>query len=323
MKFVDYYQALGVPKGASQDEIKRAYRKLARRLHPDVNPGDLTAERRFKEINEANEVLGNLEKRQQYDQLGANWRKYEQGGSSGSPFGSPWGRHGGAGNYRTMSAEEAQDLFGGGSPFSDFFQTFFTGGNKRASSRGTASRGRDAEHPITLTLEEAYEGVTRRLRLATGSEVVNVEVKIPAGVSEGSRVRVAGRGHVGTHGARPGDLYLLVHLGQHSIFTRQDQDLYIDAQTPVTTAVLGGTIEVPRLRGKPLTLRIPAFTKSGQVFRLKGHGMSALSLSRHQGDLYATISILLPDRLTEQQRQHYEALAAIDNESGEPAAGDK
>ena len=222
-----------------------------------------------------------------------------------------------------MSAEEAQDLFSGGSPFSDFFQTFFTGANQRASSRGTASRGRDAEHPIALTLEEAYEGVTRRLRLSTGSEVVNIEVKVPAGVSEGSRVRVAGKGQAGNHGARPGDLYLLVHLSQHSVFTRKGQDLYVEAPTPVTTAVLGGTVKVCRLRGEPLTLKIPASTQNGQVFRLKGHGMSALSAARHQGDLYATISIRLPDHLTEQQRQHYEALAAIDNESRETAAGDK
>ena len=323
MKFVDYYQALGVPKVASQDEIKRAYRKLARQLHPDVNPGDLTAERRFKEINEANEVLGDAEKRQKYDQLGANWRQYDTAGASGSPFGSSWARHGSSGNYRTMSSEEAQNIFGGGSPFSDFFQTFFTGANHGVSSPGASPRGQDTEHPITLTLEEAYEGVTRRLRLDSGSKVAHVEVKIPPGVDKGSRVRVAGRGRPGTHGAKPGDLYLLVRLSPHDVFTRQDQNLYVEVQTSVTTAVLGGTVRVPRLCGEPLTLRIPASTQSGQVFRLKSHGMSALAASRQQGDLYATISIRLPDRLTEQQRQLYEALAAIDNESEEPVSGDK
>ena len=319
MKFVDYYQALGVSKTANQDEIKRSYRKLARQLHPDVNPGDLTAERRFKEINEANEVLGDEEKRRKYDELGSNWRQYEQAGPTGSPFGGPWGRGGGQGNYRTMSPQEAQELFGGGSPFSDFFQTFFTGANRRGPHGGTP-RGQDAEHPITLTLEEAYDGVTRRLRLGNSSRAEQVEVKIPAGVDKGSRVRVAGRGHQGTHGGRPGDLYLLVQLSPHSVFTRQDQNLYVKVQTSVTTAVLGGIVKVPCLGGEPLTLKVPAFTQSGQVFRLKSHGMKASPMSRHQGDLYATISVRLPKGLTAQQRQHYEALAAIDSESGEPTS---
>jgi len=319
MKFVDYYQALGVPKAASQDEIKRAYRKLARQLHPDVNPGDLTAERRFKEVNEANEVLSDQDKRHKYDELGANWRQYDQAGPAGSPFRGPWRGRGDQGNYRTMSSEEAQEFFGGSSPFSDFFQTFFTGSQQRGRSRG-APRGQDTEHPITLTLKEAYEGVTRRLRLGTSSKAETVDVKIPAGVDKGARIRVSGRGRRNTHG-RPGDLYLLVHLSPHSVFTRRDQNLYVQVETSVTTAILGGTVKVPHLGGEPLTLKVPACTQSGQIFRLKGHGMKVSSVSRHQGDLYATISVCLPSRLTAKQRQHYEALAAIDNESEEPVSG--
>ena len=209
MEFKDYYAALGVKKNASATAIKRAYRKLARTHHPDVNPGDPKAEQRFKEINEAYEVLGDPEKRRKYDELGANWRLYEQGGggaspfASGSPFGAQWSA-GGRGGVHTMSPEEAEDLFG----FSDFFQEFFSGGGPRGASRPpVARRGRDVEHQIALTLEEAYAGTTRRLSLTAGDRTRRVEVKIPAGVDDGSRVRVAGEGEPGAAGAEPGDLF--------------------------------------------------------------------------------------------------------------------
>ena len=307
MEFLDYYKALGVKRSASQDEIKRAYQKLARQHHPDVNPDDLTAERRFKEVNEANEVLGDPEKRRKYDDLGANWRMYDQAGPSGSPFTGQWST--------SASGGYSHDIFGGGSPSSDFFQTFFTGGNPGVRPGGAPTRGRDVEQPITLTLEEAYKGTTRRLRLATGSGTEQLEVRIPPGVDDGSRVRVAGKGQPGNHGSRSGDLLLLVRLSPHPVFSRQAQDLHVDVQTPVTTAVLGGQVEVHRLHGEPLTLKIPPATQSGQVFRLKGHGMPALSGARNKGDLYATVSVRLPDRLTTEQRRHYEALAALGDES--------
>ncbi|MDP6579353.1 MAG: J domain-containing protein [Vicinamibacterales bacterium] len=319
MDFKDYYAALGVEKGASQDEIKRSYRKLARKHHPDVNPGDLAAERRFKEINEAQEVLGDPEKRRKYDELGANWRMYEQAGPGGaSPFagGSPFtGRRstGGAGGFHTMSPEEAESIFGGASPFSDFFQTFFTGGAQGGSARGPVPRrGRDIEHSITLTLEEAYDGTRRRLSLSTGGRTRRVDVKIPPGVGDGSRVRVAGEGEPGTHDAPAGDLFLRVKLAPHAVFTRRGQELHLDVAVPVTTAVLGGSVPVPRLRGTPLSLKIPPSTQNGQVFRLKGHGMPALGKTRRPGDLYAAVTIRVPDELTASQRAHYEALAALD-----------
>ena len=320
MDFKDYYAALGVPKSASAAEIKRAYRKLARTHHPDVNPGDLAAERRFKEINEANEVLGDPEKRRKYDELGANWRMYEQAGpgggspfARGSPFGAPWSTGGGAGGVHTMSAEEAEDLFGGASPFSDFFQQFFSGGAPGGASRGgVVRRGRDVEHPITLTLEEAHDGTTRRLSLRTDGRTRRVQVKIPTGVRDGSRVRLAGKGEPGTGGAAPGDLFLRVRQTPHATFTRRGQDLHVDVAVPVTTAVLGGDVPVPRLCGTALALKIPAATQSGQVFRLKGHGMPALGKTRAGGDLFATVSVRVPEQLTGSQRQHYEALAALD-----------
>ncbi|MCH7747651.1 MAG: J domain-containing protein [Acidobacteria bacterium] len=319
MKFKDYYAALGVQKTAKAAEIKRAYRKLARKHHPDVNPGDLAAERRFKEINEAHEVLGDKEKRRKYDDLGATWQMYERAGpggaspfAGGAPFSAQWST-GGRGGAHTISAEEAEDLFGGVSPFSDFFQEFFSGGAPGGRARASvARRGQDVEHPITLTLEEVYDGTTRRLSLRTGGRLRRVDVKIPAGVRDGARVRVAGEGEPGTGGAAAGDLFLRVRQTPHATFTRRGQDLHVGLAVPVATAALGGRVPVPRLRGTPLTLKIPAATQSGQVFRLKGHGMPASGKARAGGDLYATVSVRVPAQLTVSQRRHYEALAALE-----------
>ena len=319
MEFKDYYAVLGVEKNASAAGIKRAYRKLARKHHPDMNPGDLAAERRFKEINEAHEVLGDPEKRRKYDELGANWRMYEQAGpggaspvAGGSPFTAQWSTAGRGGSH-TMSSEEAEDLFGGASPFSDFFQEFFSGGAQGGASGGpVARRGRDVEHPITLTLKEAYDGTTRRLSLRTGGRARTIEVKIPPGVRDRTRVRVAGEGEPGTRGAAAGDLFLRVRQTPHATFTRRSQDLHVDVAVPVTTAVLGGSVKVPRLCGTPLALKIPGATQGGQVFRLKGHGMPAIGKTGAGGDLYATVSVRVPEQVTVSQRRHYEALAALD-----------
>ncbi len=319
MDFKDYYEALGVKKRASQSDIKRAFRKLARTHHPDVNPGDLAAERRFKEANEAHEVLSDPEKRRKYDELGATWRQYEQTGAGGgrpfgggSPFSGGWSG-GGRGGTRTMTPEEAEDIFGGDSPFSDFFNTFFTGAPGSGGTRGPVARlGRDIEQPITLTLEEIADGAGRRLGLEGASGTQNLDVKIPAGVADGSRVRVSGRGESGTGGASSGDLFLKVRQSPHQTFTRRGADLHVDVAVGVTVAVLGGSVSVPRLRGTPLTLKIPPGTQGGQVFRLKGHGLPVSGRSSRIGDLYATVGVEIPKELTPPQREHYEALAAID-----------
>jgi curved DNA-binding protein len=332
MEFKDYYQTLGVAKTASAKELKQAYRKLARKHHPDVNPGDKSAESRFKEINEAYEVLGDPEKRRKYDELGANWRMYEQAQQQGQPWpgGSPFGggaagapggawtiNMGGPGGYRTMSDEEMHELFGNEDPFSDFFRTFFGGGagGGRETSRGgrtgrapRAQKGRDIEHEVELTLEEAYHGATRRISIKEGGHARSVDVRIPAGVKDGSRVRAAGEGETGTQGAGAGDLYLRVRLRPHPVFERKGSDLYTKIALPVTIAVLGGEANVPTITGS-VRLKIPETTQSGQVFRLKGHGMPAVGKPDERGDLYATVEIQLPRTLTKDQRQHYEALA--------------
>jgi DnaJ-class molecular chaperone len=329
MEFKDYYQTLGVIKSASEKEIKQAYRKLARKHHPDVNPGDKSAEAKFKEINEAYEVLGDPEKRRKYDELGANWRVYEQaqqaqgfgGSGGGGPFGGAgsWNINpGGQGGYRTMTEEEMHDLFGNEDPFSDFFKTFFGGGAAReAGPRGRQTRsprtqkGRDIEHEVELTLEEAYHGATRRISIKQGGHARSVDVRIPAGIKDGSRVRAAGEGESGSNGGTSGDLYLRVRIKPHAIFERDGNDLRAKVAVPVTTAVLGGEAQVPTMTGS-VRLKIPETTQSGQVFRLKGHGMPAIGKPDDRGDLYATVEVQLPRLLSKDQRQHYEALAKLE-----------
>jgi DnaJ-class molecular chaperone len=330
MEFKDYYQTLGVAKTASDKELKQAYRKLARKHHPDVNPGDKAAEARFKEINEAYEVLGDPEKRRKYDELGANWRMYEQAQQQGQGFpgGSPFGGGGGGawninmggpgGGYRTMSEEEMHDLFGNEDPFSDFFKTFFGGGGGAAGGararQGRAPRtqkGRDIEHEVELTLEEAYHGATRRISIKQGGHARSVDVRIPVGVKDGSRVRAAGEGESGANGGASGDLYLRVRIRPHPVFERKGTDLHAKVGVPVTTAVLGGEAQVPTLTGS-VRLKIPETTQSGQVFRLKGHGMPAVGKPDERGDLYATVEIQLPRSLRKQQREHYDALAKLE-----------
>jgi DnaJ-class molecular chaperone len=323
MEFKDYYSTLGVAKTATEKEIKGAFRKLARKFHPDVNPGDKGAESKFKEINEAYEVLGDSEKRKKYDELGANWRMYEQAQAQGggNPFAGGWnvnrGGGGPQGGFRTMTQDEMEEMFGGENPFSDFFTTFFGGGggfgtetHGRAGGARTRQRpGRDVEHEIELSLEDAFHGTMRRLSLKHGGHARTVDVRIPAGVGDGSRVRVNGEGEQGVGGAVAGDLYLRVKLAPHSMFERKGRDLYVKVPLPVTTAVLGGEAEVQTLSGKPARLRIPALTQNGQVFRLKGYGMPAVGKSDDKGDLYARVEAQLPTQLTDREREHYEALA--------------
>ena len=322
MDFKDYYSTLGVSKTASEKEIKQAFRKLARKHHPDLNPGDKVAEAKFKEINEAYEVLGDPASRKKYDELGANWRMYEQqAGSGGQPFPGGFGGFGGGGgpqgNYRTMTPEEMEELFGDSNPFSDFFTTFFgagtgAGAREARGARGRSRRaGRDVENEIELGLEDAYHGATRRLALRHNGQVKHVDVRIPAGVTDGSRVRVSGEGEQGVGGAESGHLYLRVRLMPHPLFERKGRDLYVKSAVPLTTAVLGGEAQVHTLAGKPARLRIPALTQNGQLFRLKGYGMPAVGKGGESGDLYARVDVQLPTTLSDKEREHYEALKKL------------
>jgi len=327
MEFKDYYATLGVPKTASDKEIKQAFRKLARKHHPDVNPNDKGAEAKFKEINEANEVLGDPEKRKKYDELGANWRQYEQaqqqghGYPGGSPFGGPGGgfggeggawtiNMGGPGGARTMSEDEMRDMFGGGGedPFSDFFRTFFGGGEGRGRGRAPRSqKGRDIESEAELTLEEAYHGAMRRISITLGGHARSIDVRIPPGVKDGSRVRAAGEGEAGSNGGTSGDLFLRVRIKPHPVFERKGDDLYVKVALAATTAVLGGEAQVPTITGS-VRLKVPETTQPGQIFRLKGHGMPHVGKPDVKGDLYATIDVQLPRSLSKDQRDAWETV---------------
>jgi DnaJ-class molecular chaperone len=329
MDFKDYYSVLGVNKTATDKELKQAYRKLARKFHPDVNPGDKAAESRFKEINEAYEVLGDPEKRKKYDELGANWRAYEQAGvhpGAGPPpgFEGVWTSPGGS--YRTVSPEEMEELFGDENPFSDFFKTFFGGGSgssggRRSRARSTRARaGTDVEQPIELTLEDAFHGATLPLSIKHPTHTRTIDVRIPPGIKDHARVRVPGQGEPGVGGGAAGDLYLRIHLRPHPQFERKGNDLYTKIAVPVTTTVLGGEAEAPTLTGRPLRLKIPPLTSNGQTLRLKGQGMPITSKSGERGDLYVSVDVQVPKTLTAEQREQWEALARLERPAASTAS---
>jgi DnaJ-class molecular chaperone len=310
--YKDYYKILGVSESAEHKEIRQAYRKLARQYHPDVNPGDTSAENKFKEINEANEVLSDPEKRKKYDEMRAYYQSYGRWpgeGASASPGGD--GFAGGNYQYRTMSEEDLADLFGGQSPYSDFFETFFhsspqAGGfTSRARQHAT---GEDIEAIVEVTLVEAYQGATRTFELseADGS-TRHLEVKIPKGVDDGARIRVAGQGAQGSQGR--GDLYLHITIIPDAKFTRDGTTLRTHVEVPLPTAVLGGEAPVTTPDGRRLLLRIPAGTQNGRTFRLRGQGMAHMREPEKRGDLYAEVIVQLPTHLTHEQRQLFEAFA--------------
>jgi DnaJ-class molecular chaperone len=334
MEYKDYYKSLGVGKAASEKDIKSAYRKLARKYHPDVNPGDKAAEARFKEINEAHAVLMDPEKRKTYDTLGPDWAKrFQQGNQHGA------GRQ----TYTYTGTAPGQET----ADFSDFFETLF--GQRAEGDRGfdigsifgrgrnrqaapAPQRGSDAEQAVDLTLGQAFEGVERAFTVqssqvcptCSGSGIVNgaacptchgigsipktkrLEVKIPAGVRDGSRVRVAGEGSPGALGGPSGDLFLVVKVTPDTRFRRDSDNLHTDLFVPVTKLALGGEVSVPTLTGK-VTMSIPAGSQNGRTMRLTGQGMPQLRTQK-RGDLYVKLHALLPTKLDERQRDLFTQL---------------
>jgi DnaJ-class molecular chaperone len=302
----NYYTVLGVGRGATEKEIKTAYRKLARKHHPDVNPGDKNSEEQFKEIGEAYAVLSDPEKRKKYDRWGHDFEKIEAAGGG-------FGTRPGAGSYTWTSGGnvppgtfnfESEDLGG------LFEQLFGRAASGRTRVRSAPRRGNDLEHPVSISLEEAFNGtqVTFQIRDTQSGETRNVEVKIPAGASEGLRVRVAGKGEPGLGGATAGDLYLIVSIKPHQFFERDGDDLRVKVPTPLYTAVLGGEVMVPTPRGTQLALKVPPETPNGQRIRLAGQGMTKLN-GTGRGDLYAEISVQLPKGLSSRERELFEQLA--------------
>ncbi|MFP3853288.1 MAG: DnaJ C-terminal domain-containing protein [Anaerolineales bacterium] len=312
MEYKDYYKILGVDRDADQQEIKRAYRKLALQYHPDKNPDDSSAEERFKEINEAYEVLGDADKRAKYDQLGSSYRQWERrGGQPGDFDWSQWAGGRGAPEGVRVEFGDLGDIFGGG--FSDFFNTVFGGARPGQTGfggmpRGTArARGRDLEQPVSISLEEAYQG-TKRIIRRNGHDL---EVDIPAGAKSGTKVRLSGQGE-GAAG-RSGDLYLVVNVQPNDNFRREGDDLHTDVEVDLYTAVLGGEVQVPTLSGAVM-LTIPPGSQPGQRFRLRGRGMPKLKNPSQHGDLYAHLKIHLPEKLSEKERALFQELAGLKKE---------
>jgi curved DNA-binding protein len=304
MEYKDYYRILGVDRSATQAEIKRAYRRLAREFHPDVKPGDTMAETRFKEINEAYEVLGDPQKRAKYDRLGASWQQWQRAGQSPGSFDwSSFTSPGGAGvNF--------SDIFGGSGTgaFSDFFNALFggMGGARSHPSSQRASRGQDVSQPVEITLEEAYHGTTRVLE--SGGR--RIRATIPSGAANGTRIRLSGLGAPGVATARTGNLYLVISVADHNVFRRDGDDLHVEVPVDLYTAVLGGDVDVPTIDGQ-VRLRVPAGTQSGQVFRLRGRGMPKLRSTTQRGDLYAKAMIQIPTKLSQQERGLFNQLLEL------------
>jgi curved DNA-binding protein len=317
MEYKDYYKTLGIERNATDKDIKKAYRRLARKHHPDVNPGDKGAEERFKEINEANEVLTDPEKRRKYDELGSNWQQWERTGQDPRNF--DWSQYfSGAQQQRGGPQAHTEyvdlnDLFGGGGGeaggASDFFESLFGGmrqGRGGAQGRRRQMPGQDVEQPVEITLEEAAQGTARVMQLDSR----RIEIKIPAGVDTGSRVRIAGEGAPGMGGGQKGDLYLVVSVLPHATFKREGNDLRCEAPVDLYTALLGGEVRVPTLTGGVM-LKIPPETQNGQTVRLRGQGMPDLKKANTRGDLFVTIKVLLPQKLSSQETQLFQELALL------------
>jgi len=338
----DYYSILGISRNASEKEIKQAFRRLARKHHPDVNPGDATAEEKFKQISEAYEVLSDKEKRKKYDQFGDKWQyadQFAKAGGHGTPF----------------QGFDFNDIFGGGGKtysysfsssgrdgLDSLLDELLRGGGRTSTRtrRAQPRRGQNIEQPVEITLEEAFYGTSRLLSLQTeeacatchgsgriqnalcsvckGQGVVattkRIEVKIPAGVKTGSRVRIAGKGGEGYGGAK-GDLYLIVTVKPHPLFERQGDDLYVSVDVPLTTAVLGGEVKVATLKGN-LELKIPQETQNGRTFRLAGQGMPHLGKTS-RGDLKSKINIVLPTDLSPEEKELFQKLNQLRTDKSE------
>jgi len=306
VEYKDYYKTLGVSKNASAEEIKKAYRKLARQHHPDVNKKP-EAEKRFKEINEANEVLSDPEKRKRYDTVGPDWERFQAGRQP--PGGFQW----------VYTGQPGEDPFNGeAGGFSDFFRTLFGEGTAdfdtgplfgRPSTRRRRSvAGADVESEVEVTLAEAYKGSERsvEMRLPDGT-TRRLSVKIPAGVRDGQRIRLAGQGAPGSAGGPAGDLFLRVRVRPHPVFQRDGDDLSLTLPVALHEALLGAEVTVPTLKGR-VSLRIPPETQNGRTIRLAGQGMARVTGGH--GDLYVTVKVVLPTKLTDKERELVRQLAA-------------
>ena len=297
MEYKDYYKALGVTKSATQEEIKKAFRKLAIKYHPDKNAGDKKAEDKFQEINEANEVLSDPEKRKKYDDLGANWNSYQQGGGDGN---FDWGKWSTQGQQR-QSRGQSGDFFGGSGNFSDFFESIFgaSGGSGRGPGQ-TSNRpmqGQDQQAEMAISLEDAYNGVTKQIAL--NNQKINMNLK--PGIYDGMVLRMKGKGAPGRNGGEPGDLHITFNLTKHPVFEVKGNDLHFEESLDLFTALLGGKIDI-KIFNKTVKIPVPAGTDSGKIFRLNGLGMPFYNKPDVRGDAYVKMKVVVPKNLTEEEQ---------------------
>ena len=298
MDYKDYYKILGVERNASEEEIRKAYRKLAMQYHPDRNPNDQQAEERFKEINEAYQVLNDPTKRAHYDRLGSDYSNWQRRGAPGD---FNWDQYGGFPGGVRVEYGDLDDLFGGGAGgFSDFFRTIFGQGAGTGTRTRTRQQPQGYQQELEITLEEAFQGTTRVFE----SDGKQKQVRIPAGVRTGSKVRVAGAGPNGL------DLYLIVDVREDPRFERRGNDLHTTASVDVFTAILGGEADVETLSGK-VKLNVPAGTQPEQVFRLAGRGMPSLKNKDEKGDLYVRLKVQIPKYLSPKQRELLEEASRL------------
>lgn len=307
MEYKDYYKVLGIDKKASAADIKKAYRKLAVKYHPDKNPDDKLAEEKFKELNEAYEVLGDEEKRKKYDEFGENWKYYEQAGSNGGDFDwSKWRSGQGAGRQQPYD----DSMFGDGNQFSDFFEHLFGGGfgGRAQQGRGRNNRrGSDLQATMQVSLQDVYTGATRQIEV--NGQKLNLKIK--PGTYSGQILRLKGKGQPGRSGGEAGDLLIEVSIASDAQFELKGKDVYMEVPVDLFTAVLGGKVQVA-VPGSPLQLSIPAGTDSGRLFRLKAKGLPVPEGSKEvPGDLYVKVKITVPGQLTEEERKLFTQLAEM------------
>ncbi len=299
MDYKDYYKVLEVDKSASQDDIKKAYRKLAIKYHPDKNQNNKAAEEKFKQINEANEVLSDPEKRKKYDELGVNWKNFEQQGTRGSS--NPFGK---SGNGEYYYEGDPGDFFGGG--HSDFFEQFF---GKRTGRGGAANqKGRDQETTMEISLEEAFHGASRIMQL----ENEKIRISSKPGAFDGQVLRIKGKGAKGVGENNNGDLFVNIHVKPHPFFTQKGNDLYTVHSLDLYTAVLGGDTVVNTLTGQ-MKVKITAGTQNDHTIRIKGKGMPLSNNPSLSGDLYIKLKILIPEKLTDKEKELFEELRTAQN----------
>jgi curved DNA-binding protein len=307
MEFKDYYKILSLDKNASDDEIRKAYRKLAKKYHPDKNPNDSSAEAKFKEVSEAYEVLKDPEKRKKYDRLGANWKQYQHAGEGNEDWFKHFNQNRQASGYQFSG--NINNIFGNVDGFSDFFESFFGSGDKFSDTTAFSNspqKGRDYEAELTISLEEAHKGTEKQFTI----DGKTLKVKITPGTVDGKKLRLKNLGGQGIRGGEKGDLYLKIQIKKHPDFERKENDLYYNLDVDLYTALLGGKKEIITLDGKRININIPKGTDNGTVLKIKGMGMNKPD-SANGGDLFIRIYIHIPKNLTDEERKLFEKLKSL------------